>query len=158
MIQATLKSEFSKDIPLQGTFGEFRFNVGFGPDFVFVSGEDPWKDNAPDISCLPALTTLVEWKKTPKHPNGVYCLRNTYGRTSCEIHIGNYCGSKADGFYSDVEGCILLGKGTGSGQHPPLPDGTKFPFQKIVTQSTEAINEFQKAMGYQSFMLTIIRQ
>lgn len=62
--------------------------------------ELPDKNNAANISCIPAGTYKAFKRQSPK--NGlVYELRNVPGRSFIQGHAGNYT--------SDIEGCILHG-------------------------------------------------
>ena len=73
---------------------------------VCLSLELPWKDNLPDISCVPAGSYLAVWTKTSKHPGGVYMLQDVHGRSAVEIHVAN----KA----SQLLGCIAVGQQFGA--------------------------------------------
>jgi hypothetical protein len=63
--------------------------------------ELPWKDNAPNVSCIPqgtyevVLLPSARWGKPMPH------IQNVPGRSEIEIHIGN--------FERDTDGCVLLG-------------------------------------------------
>jgi len=65
-------------------------------------------------------------------------------RTDIEIHSGNFCGDKDEGYKSHVEGCIILGQKIG------MLEG-----QVAVLSSHQALVAFEADMGKQSFVLSI---
>lgn len=89
-----------------GTFGDATLTEIDGTEtWRAFSLEEQWKDNAPNVSCIPAGRYVAEWTQTPKHPNGVYMLHNVPGRNAIEIHVGNT--------ENDILGCILVGERLG---------------------------------------------
>jgi len=66
--------------------------------------ENPWLNNEPFISCIPAGKYIAKRYSSVKYPD-VWKLQNVEGRSSILIHIGN----KA----SNTQGCILVGKKRG---------------------------------------------
>lgn len=77
------------------TIGKFYFPDG---EYVY-SLERPWKDNKPNISCIPEGEYVVDRDTTGRHQ--WYSVRNVEGRTFIEIHIANRV--------SELQGCIALG-------------------------------------------------
>jgi len=88
-----------------GCFGVMTFG-----HLILQTVEQPWLNNEPFHSCIPAGTYTLEPHNSPKHPN-VWALvnlnlgishepREGY-RDDCLIHVGN--------FVHDVEGCIAVG-------------------------------------------------
>lgn len=73
-----------------------------------------------------------------------YMLMGVPGRTGILIHPGNWCGDKAKGLKSDVQGCILLGLGIG-----------ELCGQRAITDSRAAVKAFIEDMGGSDFELTI---
>lgn len=136
----TLQRNESTD---EGTFGTIEHDGE-----MWRTGELPWRDNAPNVSCIPPGTYRVEWRRSSRFGE-CYHLRDVPGRSAILIHKGNYCGDKAAGFRSDVEGCILIGKSLGSFR---MPDGGE---QRVVVSSSVAIKEFEAAMGHEPFELEI---
>lgn len=63
--------------------------------------ENPWLNNEPTISCIPAGKYIVKKYNSPKYPD-VWELQNVEGRTYILIHNGNFEG--------DTQGCILVGR------------------------------------------------
>ncbi len=124
----------------EGTFGLLATDSGF----QCYTGEDPWRGNAKDISCVPELVVIVQRIVSPKH-GPCYCLTDVPGgRTMCEIHKGNWCGDRAKGFKSDVEGCLIVGNAIGS-----------LAGQACVLNSKDALERLEADHEYLPFQLTI---
>lgn len=123
-----------KETGPQGTFGTAMTIPG---DYAWVSGELPWTDLDKDgrrdtsVSCIAPGTFRAKERLSPTRGILVYELQDTPDAVNVQIHRGNYCGSKKDGFRSDVLGCILLGKEQG-----------EMNGQKAVAISGAAITEF----------------
>jgi hypothetical protein len=66
-----------------------------------VTCENPWKDNKPIESCIPAGTYQCSAHNGTKYKN-VWVLNNVPNRSAILIHAGNSEG--------DTSGCILVGK------------------------------------------------
>jgi hypothetical protein len=127
-----------KETSDQGTFGIF---VGDG--IQFHSAELPWRDNSPQLSCIPAGRYTCRPYSSPKFPN-VYEVTGVPGRSAILIHSGNYAGDTDKGFLSDVLGCILLGLGLG-----------EILKQKVVVSSRLAMDRLRAVAGRESFELVI---
>jgi len=94
----------------EGTFGVMV--IDNNP--LCVTCEEPWKDNARKVSCIPS----GEYSCIP-HNGGrfkdVWEVSGVSGRTAVLIHNGNTI--------NDTEGCILVGKGFGClGNLPSVTD------------------------------------
>jgi hypothetical protein len=109
----------------QGTEGVFSV-----PDLAFACFclELPWRDNRPDVSCIPPGLYPLSWSDR----NKAYQVQNVPGRSGILIHAGNFAGDEALGYKSDVEGCILLGMHMGHIEK-----------QRCLTSSRIAIKKFQ---------------
>lgn len=80
------------------------------PDAVFCNTlELPWRDNRPNVSCIPCGEYDVAIRQSPRF-GPVYHVKDVPGRTFIEIHSGNLAGDTAKGYRTHVEGCILLGQ------------------------------------------------
>ena|SRR3990167_978716 len=66
-----------------------------------VTLELPWKDNKPEVSCIPKGEYQIKKIISPKYGN-VFQVMNVPNRSNILIHKGN--------FTTDVLGCILLGE------------------------------------------------
>lgn len=68
----------------------------------FFTVERPWKDNEPNISCIPTGNYQMGRVDSPKFGPDTWEIRDVPGRTHILIHVAN----TAD----DVLGCIGLGR------------------------------------------------
>lgn len=108
------------------------------------TGELPWNDNKPDISCIPV--GIYQCKVVESEKFGVvYSIQEVPGRTDILIHAGNFAGVKTKGYKSDIEGCILLGRAIGD-----------ISGQKALKNSKETLKTFMLDRQGQDFELTII--
>lgn len=130
----------------EGTFGKLFIDGSF----LCFTGELPRYAGNPEIEnerrtdCIPAGTYPCQLKMSPKFGR-VYEVKNVPGRSAILIHKGNFCGDKAKGFKSDVEGCILLGMGK-----------TKLDGQTAVTSSRIAFDKFMLLSAGEPFTLEIV--
>lgn len=91
-----------------GTFG--TLNIGSEP--LCVTCEDDWKNNQPNISCIPRGFYHCIPHSGPKFKD-VWEVTNVPGRSAILIHAGNTI--------KDTEGCILVGNGFNLfGQQPGI--------------------------------------
>lgn len=81
--------------------------------------ELPWKDNLPDVSCIPAGTYDVLLQFSPRFNRIMPHLQAVPNREDILLHWGN--------FPADTEGCILVGEKRGNDS---------------VLDSVEAFSEF----------------
>ncbi len=86
-----------------GTFGTLA-----GEGMLLTTLELPWRDNKPNMSCIPKGDYICELVQSP-HFGQVYQIQNVPGRSHILIHPGNLAGDVALGLRSDSEGCILPG-------------------------------------------------
>lgn len=128
----------------EGTFGDMLIV----PEKIFYTAELPWRDNKPNISCLPTGTYLCEWDHSPKRGRNIYFIRENFNhRDAFQIHPGNYAGDVEKGFKSDALGCILLGNHF-------LDTGG----QKMVSDSRLAVARFEALMDHEPFNLVITEE
>jgi hypothetical protein len=138
MIVATLTREKTGD---SGTFGTLRIG-----GLTLATGELPYRGNATGISSIPAGDYWCKRITSPKFGH-VYEITNVPGRSHVLIHAGNFCGDKALGLKSDVEGCCVLGQRIG-----------KIEGQDAVTSSDAAMRAFDTYCGDEDIALTIIEE
>ncbi len=91
----------------QGTFG-----VLIGDNFRWHTVELPWKENKPNVSCIPCGTYHCDMAVSPRFGR-VYHVRDVPGRTHILIHAGNYAGDIQEGYKTHSHGCILPGRKRG---------------------------------------------
>ena len=112
-------------------------------DWSCFTLELPWRDNKPQISCIPeGAYGVVPWNSL-KWPNS-YHVSNVQGRSAILTHTGNLAGDVSEGLKTHVHGCILVGK-----RHGWLRK------QRAILYSAIAMNELRNQVGRNSFDLTI---
>lgn len=125
----------------QGTFGHIRLPQGQW----LLTGELPWRFNAPNRSCLPTGVYRAEWAWSDHFRRDLYLLQNTAPRTGIRLHSANLMGDVALGLRSQLGGCIALGERLG------WLDG-----QKALLLSKPAVRLFETSMNRQPFDLEIV--
>lgn len=122
----------------QGTFGLLS-----APGMVVRTAELPWRDNAPQVSCIPVGTYECRWVKSPRF-GYVYQVTGVPGRGNILIHAGNFVGDSSQGLRTNSHGCILPCKRRGviEGQQAGLLSGP-------------AVSELVKRFNKQPFTLEI---
>ena len=134
----------------QGTFGKLSLSADDG-SFLgeWVTVELPWRDNAPQRSCVPVGDYMAKWLWSESHKQFLYHLQDVPNRSGVEIHAANFGGNTALGWHSDLLGCIALGKTVGPLQNP---EGR---MQQAVLASRIAMQEFTNATAGVDLQLTI---
>ena len=87
----------------------------FFGNFTCFTLELPDKDNTAEVSCIPAGEYL--WRKRRPYGRFPYMhidILKVPGRKGIKIHAGNY--------YSQIQGCILVGSGLLDINHDGLKD------------------------------------
>jgi len=112
-------------------------------NFSCFTLELPWKDNQPNISCIPEGTYPVSIRISPKY-NKVYHVSNVEDRKHILIHSGNLAGNVSKGLKTHVQGCILLGKYRGI-----------LVNQKAVLYSRPTVSAFMLFLDFEPFELII---
>ena len=123
----------------QGTFG--RITIG---DLVLFSGELPWRDNANDLSCIPAGEYKCVFTYSNHFKRGLYLVTHAEGRAGVRIHPANVMGDVTKGFRSQLLGCIALGEKLG-----------RIGNQKAILVSQSALRKFQKLLNNEPFTMEI---
>jgi len=123
----------------QGTEG-----ILLAGEFNCKTLELPWRENARQVSCIPAGEYDVEIRLSNKYGR-VYWVRKVPNRTYILIHSGNYAGDVSKSFKSHVMGCVLLGK-----THGYLGG------QRAVLTSRSTVRNFMREMDYQKFQLNVL--
>ncbi|MCK9370974.1 DUF5675 family protein [Candidatus Dojkabacteria bacterium] len=100
--------------------------------------ERPWKNNLPNISCIPKGVYNCKWSFSPKFLKYTYEIQNVVGRSGIRIHSGN--------FFFDISGCVLLGDRYGDINADGRVD---------ILNSRKTVKAFEKSMSYKDFTLEI---
>jgi len=129
----------------QGTPGIATLDNGLS----WHSLELPWRDNAPQVSCIPPGSYTASPFSSPHFHMWIYKLAGVPGRDDVEIHMGNWAGDVTKGYHSDVLGCVVLGKAIGV--LPPYGKAS----QLAVLQSTTALQEFLSAVAGQPIEVVV---
>ena len=123
----------------EGTFGRI-----VGPGIALFTGELPWRENRPSISCIPDGAYRVVWTWSPRFRRLMYLVGGVAARSGIRKHPANLMGDAALGYKSQLNGCIAFGERLG------WLDG-----QKAVLLSAPAVRRFEEAMKRQPFNLEI---
>ncbi len=128
-------------------FGTYSF-VSLPGGEPFLMGELPWKDNTPELSCIPRGEYVCRRIVSPKFGE-VYQLDNVPGRTHILIHAANFVGDTEKGYKSDLLGCLAPGKRMGS--LAKVNNGS----QLAILDSGTALRNLVDTLKAQSFVLNI---
>lgn len=131
----------------QGTFGKLILPPSI-VDKSFYTVELPWRDNKPKISCIPPGLYVCRWHISPKFGPS-YIITNVPGRSDCLLHNGNWAGDEALEWFTNSDGCILVGHGRAVLETP-----TK-KMQEAITGSKDARAEFERIMAERDFELDV---
>ncbi len=118
----------------------------------FYTIEQPWADNKPGHSCVPAGDYRLVPVTTPKHGKthfmvnpelGIYADEGQ-GRFACIFaHTGNWS--------SDVEGCVAIGLSSGKSKNPH--SGV---LESAVFNSKAAVAALREVLPWVGHSLTIV--
>lgn len=165
MNKATLTRGPSSD---EGTPGILVSENGV---FKCATGELPWVDLDADgkrdkgVSRIKAGQYLAVFTCSPSRKNAddtpewSYELQDVPDASGVRIHSGNFCGDRAKGYASDVEGCIILGADWVEIPIPPkkrAAQAVERTSQRGVSASRQTVATFQTFFERQTFMLTIV--
>lgn len=125
-----------------GTFGQ----LFIGTDFYIHTVELPWKDNAPDMSCIPPgmYTACFVPRTSSGRWRDVYHVTGVPGRSGILFHEGTFAGDVERGMRTHSKGCILTGRSVGVYQG-----------QKGVFYSQAAKRDLIKRLGGKDFKLIV---
>ncbi len=115
---------------LKATLGVLKLNMAHSPIYTL---ELPWRENKPNISCIPEGTYECIPYTSEKFPN-VYQIKNVPNREAILLHIGNHP--------TDTHGCVLIGKGVS-------------PTTPMISNSKEAMDLMRNEISNKEFTLTI---
>lgn len=127
------------DLSDQGTFGRLVL-----ADRLFFTGELPWRNNQPGISCIPTGIYRWVWTFSPRFKRHLYLALDTDPRTGVRIHSANLMGDLQAGYKAQLQGCIALGKSIGN-----------IGKQRALLLSVPAVREFEMLMDRKPFVMEI---
>lgn len=112
-----------------GTWGEFTVD-----DFKCVTLENPWKNNQPNISCIPEGIYSLSMRNSPlvKRLTGYtkgWEIINVLDRSYIMIHTGN--------FIIDTDGCLLVGEKMSSNEQGLMITNSRNTFDKLMNKLSE---------------------
>lgn len=122
-----------------GTFGRVLIDGR-----TLFTGELPDRDNAPNVSCIPAGTYRCAWTFSPAFKRFMYAVLGVPGRSGIRIHSANLMGAKPP-YLAQLNGCIAVGERLGT------MDG-----QKAVLRSAPAVRCLEEAMERKPFDLEVL--
>ena len=123
-----------------------RGRLYFCDVFFCYCMEPPWRDNLPNLSCIPEGSYQCIWHQSPRY-GWTYRLVNVSERSHVLIHSGNYGGDTEQGFKTHTKGCILLGRRLGI-----------LSRQRSVLISRPVVRLFNESMNKEDFILNISYQ
>jgi hypothetical protein len=129
----------------QGTISEVYIN---GKMIQYVI-EPPWRDNKPQVSCIPQGVYTCVWHTSPKYGE-VYMVTEVPGRSLILKHWGNFGGDYWKGYKTNTLGCQIHGKQIGL-----LWNGKQM--QRAVLNSRSALREFNQLLNKETFILEVDR-
>jgi hypothetical protein len=80
-----------------------------------------WKDNAPQVSCIPPGEYRLAWTLSNRFKRHTWQVMDVPGRSGVRIHSGNFAGAKL----TDSEGCPLPCMQWSDINHDGVVDGTR---------------------------------
>ncbi len=88
----------------QGRLGLFLLD-----SFEAKTIELPWKDNRPNVSCIPTGLHKCEYRYSRKY-KGHYHITGVPNRTWILTHNGVWAGDVEKGYRTHSAGCVIMGK------------------------------------------------
>ena len=110
--------------------------------------ELPWRDNRPNVSCIPPGEYPLRKVRARRAIGGrrdLYLVEDVPGRSGILLHAGNLAGDPAMGYRRHSWGCPLLGR------HAGVLDG-----QRAVLASRPAVRDFMAIADDRDGILHII--
>lgn len=115
-----------------GTFGRLIVS-----GISFFTLERPWKDNEPNVSCIPLGKYQGTWSWSPALKRFAYLIHPVEKRSGIRVHSANVA--------SQIQGCIALGEARG------WIDG-----HKAILLSAPAIRRFESYMNREPFEMEVV--
>ncbi|MBU8921249.1 MAG: hypothetical protein KOO63_05470 [Bacteroidales bacterium] len=133
----------------QGTFGKI---VAGGRSWCSL--ELPGRGNKPYVSRIPAGIYTCQWTYSTAFERDLYIVLNVPGRSGIMLHSANWAGNRDKNYYSQLLGCIA--PGLGYGQMIPTANEQHWQPQWAVTDSRDALKEFEDYLDRKEFELHVI--
>lgn len=105
--------------------------------------ELPWRDNRPNLSCIPLGTYVCRPRVSPRFGK-TYHVKDVEGRLYILIHAANLAGDIERGKKTHLKGCITVGNRRGW-----IGD------QRAVLNSQATLTRFESIMDWQPFELVV---
>lgn len=140
MNEAILTRRESTD---EGTAGV----LSFGGEYTFTM-ELPWRDNRPQLSCIPKGTYTCVIVRSPKFGK-VYEVKNVPNRSHVLIHSANFAGNSDLGYNTQLHGCIAPATRLGTMRN------SKGDMQLAGLVSRAALTQFMRWADDKPFTLRI---
>lgn len=122
----------------EGTFG-----VASIGNISWHSLELPWRDNLPNLSCVPPGVYRASIVHSPHFGRDLYLLQGVPGRSDVEIHPANWAGDVQKGYHSDLKGCLSVAEEIGY----LTPPGRSDLLQMALERSTPAFDALMALTG-----------
>lgn len=131
----------------EGTFGTFDV-----PELLFtcVTLELPDRNNTPMLSRIPAGVYPALWSYSNRFKRMHYRLDATAPRVGILIHPANFAGDVKKGYFSELSGCIALGRARCVLE---VPDGAA---QSAINDSRAKVAEFEAATRQRPLLIRIV--
>lgn len=124
---------------IYGMFGTIQLE-----GIKFYTIECPWRNNLPNVSCIPIGSYECEMTWSPSFSKDLYLVKDVPKRAGIRIHSGNVAGMQSKKLVTHFHGCIGLGFGYGKVYNQPG-----------ILNSVAAVRKFQEILGKEPFRLTI---
>ncbi len=124
---------------IYGMFGTIDFE---GHKFYTI--ECPWRNNLPNISCIPTGEYECQVTMSAAFNKPLYLVKDVPRRSGIRIHSGNVAGMQSKKLVSHFHGCIGLGLGYGTVYRQPA-----------IINSVAAVKKFRELLEDEMFILRI---
>lgn len=111
---------------------------------LYQTCELPWKNNMPNVSCIPKGEYTCQKVYSPRFKKMLFQVLDVQGRQNVLIHAGNTI--------HDIEGCILLGLGYS------MINTKDYGHVWGVTNSRVALDDFMTRMSNESQFKLVITE
>jgi len=110
------------------------------PLFSALSLERGWRNNQPNISCIPQGAYPVKLEASARFSKDLWEIKDVPNRSECKFHSAN--------FWRDLNGCIALGSATADIDKDRYLD---------ITNSGDTMERFHKVMENDKEAILVIK-